>query len=383
MDCQKHLFTLPGGHHYLNCAFLSPLLKSVEKASRRGLRSKHEPWEVTPEQFFENSNRLRNLFAKLVNVTNPERIAIHPAVSYGMATVARNLPVNGRKKIVTVGEQFPSNVYPWMRLCRERNLHLDIVEAPKSRKNRGKKWNRDILNHIDEDTLMVAIGNVHWTDGTLFDLEIIGQKARETGALFAIDGTQSVGALPFDVQKIRPDALVCAGYKWLMGPYSMAMGYFGEAFDDGIPLEEGWIARKNSEDFAGLVDYQEEYQPGAIRYDVGERSNFTLVPMMNAALEQILEWGPANIQQYARELTAEMTERLAQYGYEIEEPDRRSHHLFGIYLGDNIDARALQQKLTAQNVHVSLRGSAVRISVNIFNNEKDIEALEEVLKAMI
>ena len=121
-----------------------------------------------------------------------------------------------------------------------------------------------------------------------------------------IDGTQSVGALPLNVQDVKPDALICAGYKWLMGPYGIALGYFGPRLTGGIPLEEGWIVRKNSEDFTSLIDYEEEYQPGAKRYDVGQRSNFITLPMMREALMQVKEWGIENIREYIQDLTGDL-----------------------------------------------------------------------------
>ena len=90
--------------------------------------------------------------------------------------------------------------------------------------------------------------------------------------------------------EVQPDFLVTASYKWLFGPYSLGFLYVHPRYQDGKPLEHGWIARKNSEDFAGLVNYQDEFQPGARRFDVGERSNFALMPMVLAALQQILAW---------------------------------------------------------------------------------------------
>ena len=380
MDCQKHLFTFPEDHHYLNCAYFSPILKSVEEAGRKGIEQKRTPWRVTPEHFFEDSDRLRGLFARLVNASDAEDIAILPSASYGLSTIANNLPRNTTKKIIVVGEQFPSNVYPWMRFCDETDSELQIIDAPADFKERGKKWNQRILEAINSETLMVAIGNIHWTDGTLFDLKTVGRRAREVGAYFVIDGTQSVGALPFDIQEIQPDALICAGYKWLMGPYSIALGYFGKEFQNGAPLEEGWLDRKGSKDFAGLVNYADEYQPGAIRFDVGERSNFILVPMMIKALEQLLEWGPQNIQSYCRDLTRDLVKELPEAGFQMEDPEWRSHHLFGIRLPEHISAKELQQKLTEQNIHVSVRGSAIRIAPNVYNDERDINALKRVLQ---
>ena len=380
MDCQKHLFSLPHNHHYLNCSFLSPLLKSVEEAGIKGLKGKNRPWQTTPDHFFEDSNVLRENFAKLVNAPSAKDIAIMPGVSYGLATVAKNIDPDKGNSIIIAGEQFPSNVYAWKRFCKDHNCQLKIIDPPKNSENRGQQWNNRILDTIDSDTLLVALGNIHWTDGTLFDLKAIGVKTEKNDAYFAIDGTQSVGAMPIDVQEIKADALICAGYKWLMGPYGMTLGYFGPRLQEGIPLEEGWIVRKNSEDFGRLVDYEDEYQPGAVRFDMGERSNFILVPMMIEALQQILNWGPQNIQAYCKQLTSDLEEGLPDYGYQIEDPDWRAGHMFGIRLPTSVSLKKLQHQLDENNIHVSVRGTAVRISPNVYNDKQDIAMLYDVLK---
>jgi len=379
MDCQKQLFTLDNNHHYLNCSYLSPLPKPVEEAGINGIRQKKKPWSVTPKDFFTNSNQLRSLFADLINAEDPDHIAIIPAVSYGLATVAKNLDPRKGTKIVVAGEQFPSNIYVWKRFCEQHDCELKVVNPPQEFRNRGEKWNQNLQDAINEDTLLVALGNIHWTDGTLFDLKSIGRKARHSDAYFVIDGTQSVGALPFDVQEINPDALICAGYKWLMGPYSMTLGYYGPRLLDGIPLEEGWITRAGSEDFSALINYSDGYQPGARRYDVGERSNFILVPMMIEALKLIKKWNPQNVQNYCHSLTSELVRELPKYGYRIEDEKWRGHHMFGIRLPDHITQEILHKKLNERNIHLSVRGSAIRIAPNVYNDEQDIKALLNLL----
>ena len=185
-----------------------------------------------------------------------------------------------------MGEQFPSNYYPWKKLVEEQDGFLKMVEAPQSFEDRAKVWNQRLLDSIDENTAVVSLGNVHWADGTLIDLKAVRQKTEKYGALMIVDGTQSVGALPFDIETIKPDALICAGYKWLLGPYGTAMAYYGPTFDNGSPIEENWINRLNSEDFQGLVIYQDQYKPKAARYSVGQNSNFFLVPMLSKAIEK-------------------------------------------------------------------------------------------------
>ena len=380
LACQKSRFTLPDGVHYLNCAFMAPLAHAVRTAGIEGIDRRTTPHLISPSDFFEESDQVRRLFSRLVNISDPNRVAIVPSVSYGLATVARNAPVEQGGNIVIVEEQFPSNVYTWRRLCAERGLELKVVQAPeRTSGNRAIAWSARLLAAIDHRTAVVAVPQVHWTDGTLFDLERVGDRARECHALLVVDGTQSVGALPFDVNRVRPDALVCAAYKWLLGPYSTGLAYFGPVFDHGTPIEENWITRRGSEAFADLVTYRDEYQPAAIRYDVGERSNFTLLPMLAAALELILKWTVPAIQDYCRVLTRDLTRTLQERGYWIEEDLGRGGHLFGIRVRDSVDTTRLAERLRRRQVTVSLRGDAIRVAPHLYNDAADIEALLDAL----
>lgn len=378
LACQKSRFSLPDDEHYLNCAYMSPLSVAVESAGITGVARKRVPSRLSQSDFFTESMRARTLFARLVNAPDPSRVAIIPAASYGLAIAANNLPAVAGQTIVVTHEQFPANVYPWRRL-EARGVELRTVRPPDGAEGRGREWNARLLAAIDDRTAIVALGHVHWTDGTKFDLEAIGRRAREVGAALVVDGTQSVGALPFDVQAIQPDALVCATYKWLTGPYSMGFAYLGPRFDDGEPLEETWIGRAGSEHFKDLVNYRDDYQPGAIRYDVGERTNFALMPMAIAGLEQLLEWQPARIQEYVAALTAPLFDRVRAAGYTVEDAAFRGAHLFGLRAAAGVDITAVNDRLRARKVHVSLRGSAIRVSPHVYNDARDIDALADAL----
>jgi selenocysteine lyase/cysteine desulfurase len=281
--------------------------------------------------------------------------------------------------VVVVGEDFPSNMYTWRKATKRSASDLRVV-APPSSDRRGAEWNTRVLEAIDRNTAVVSIPHVHWTDGTRFDLLEIGNAARKAGAALVVDGTQSVGALPFDVEAIQPDALICAGYKWLLGPYSISIAYFGSRYDRGEPIEENWIARHGSEDFQRLIDYQDEYAPGAIRYDGGERSNFILLPMFIAALRLILELQPERIQQYCLRLIDEPVERARELGFTVEDAQWRGAHLFGLRVPERLDLKRLHQAMLARRVVASLRGSALRVSPNVYNTPGDLDALVQVLR---
>lgn len=380
LPCQKNLFTLPEGQHYLNCAYMSPLSKRVEAAGLKGLLAKRAPASIGANDFFDTSIRVRDKFGELVNAP-AKNMALIPAASYGLAIAAKNTQIGKGQEILMLEEQFPSNVYTWMRLAETSGAHLNIIKPPTPAANRGHTWNQRILEGINKKTAIVALAPVHWADGTLFDLEAIGRRAREVGAAFIVDGTQSVGALPFDVETILPDALICAGYKWLMGPYSTGIAYLGPRYLNGTPLEENWINRKNSENFGGLVQYTGDYQPGAIRFDVGERSNFTLLPMLDAALSHLLEWGVHNIQAYCSALVDEFCQKLIPLGYGLETKQWRASHLFGVRVRSDLSMERLMEAISAANISVSRRGNAIRVSPHVYNDATDLEALARVFIA--
>jgi selenocysteine lyase/cysteine desulfurase len=378
LPCQAAEFSLPPDHHYLNCAYMSPMPRRVERVGNEAIAAKRIPSAVTAEDFFRNGELLRQAFAELIGATNPAQVAIIPSASYGLATAAKNLPVRQGDRIVTLREQFPSNVYTWTRLARENGATVVHIE-PEPGPGRGARWNLRILESIDAKTAIVALPHVHWADGTLFDLEAIGRRCREVDAALIIDGTQSVGALPLDLAEVQPDALICAGYKWLLGPYSIGAAWFGPRFDGGTPLEENWISRKDSQDFAGLVSYQEEYGPGASRYDVGERSNFILLPMLLEALGLLNQWRPEAIQAYCRTIAQPIVSAAKELGFGVEDEDARGSHLFGLRLPAGMEPAPLKEALAKRNVSVSIRGDAIRVSPNVYNSADDVGALVEGL----
>ena len=376
--CRRDDFSVPADVHYLNCAYMGPLPRVAEHAGTEAIRDKSTPWTVGPDDFFQTSESVRRAFAALVGGDAAE-VALHPSVSYAVATAARNLPVARGSSIVLLAEQFPGNVYAWHRVARESGARIVTVARPESA-TPGALWNERVLDAIGPDTAVVAMPQIHWTDGTVFDLARIGRRVRDVGAALVVDGTQSIGAMPFSVREVQPDLVVAAGYKWLLGPYSTALTWLGERFADGVPLEEGWIAREGSEDFQGLVDYTDAYAPGRVRYDVGERSNFALLPVLEASLGYVNGFGPAAIRDWCATISRPLLDRARELGFGVEDDAYRARHLFGLRMPAGVDLRALRDLLTARRIHVSLRGSALRVSPHVYNDEHDVAALVAALE---
>jgi selenocysteine lyase/cysteine desulfurase len=377
LPSQRHLFDIPADVAFLNCAYMSPLPKASVAAGERGLKRKQNPWGIAPRDFFTGSEAVRALFARLINA-QPGDIAFAPAVSYGMAQAAANIALSKTQTIVTLAEQFPSNVYPWMDLAERTSARFVTVPRPAD-----DDWTAALLAFINQSTGVVAVPNCHWTDGGLIDLATVGAACRRVGAALCVDGAQSVGALPFDVKLIDPDYLVAPCYKWLLGPYSFGFLYVAPRRQNGLPIEHNWIARRNSEDFANLVNYQRAFQDGARRFDVGERSNFALMPVAEASLKLIADWTVPRVLATLALRTEAIAQRArAELGIDSVPADRRAGHYLGLRFRGGVPAD-LPARLAAENVHVSVRGSAMRVTPHLWNSDADVERLFAVLKAAV
>lgn len=368
---QRHRFEVPREITYLNCAAMTPQLRSVRAAGEAALARNAEPWRIRVADWFTGSEELRQLFGRIVGA-GAESVAIIPAASYGLATAAANLEAGPKDTVVLVAEDFPSNVYTWRSFAKRTGANIVTVK-----RESGQSWADAICHAVDERTRVVAVPNVHWTDGALIDLGRVGRAAREAEAALVVDASQSIGAMPFDVAEVRPDYLISVGYKWLLGPFGLSYMYLDPARHGGRPLEENWISREGSENFATLVDYHDAYRPGARRFDVGQRTHLTLTPMAVAGLKQIVEWEVPRIAATLSAVTGRIEQRARSIGLEVT-GGPRAPHIIGIRL-PKARLEAIGAALAESKVYVGIRGPAIRVAPHLYTSDEDIDRLFHAL----
>jgi selenocysteine lyase/cysteine desulfurase len=274
-----------------------------------------------------------------------------------------------------MAEEFPANVLPWRRTAEQTGAMIDTI----ARSAQGD-WTAAVLEGLRPGVRVVALPNCHWTDGARFDLAAIGARCRQIDAALVVDATQSLGAMPLDLDAVDPDFVVAAGYKWLLCPYGFGLMYASRRWQHARPLEESWLARAGAEDFANLVDYSDVYRPGARRFDVSETCVGTILPGAIAALEQLQAWGVGRLADSLAAINARIAGEAETLGFQV--PLARAPHMFGArlplaYGGD------LVATLRERGVHVSRRGQSVRFAPHLHVTEADLAQLCAALEAAV
>jgi selenocysteine lyase/cysteine desulfurase len=380
----RSAFAVPGDVAYFNTASLSPALHSVLDAGAAALERRARPWTVTAPDWFDEVEQLRSrvavLFGDAGEPGDPGAgVALVPATSYGFATAARNLPLRAGEVVVVLAEEYPSGIYTWRRHAARSGAR--IVTATRAG---GQEWAdvvEAVLDTTGERTAVVSVPQVHWTDGAWVDLDRVAARAHALGAALVVDASQSLGVVPCDVTALRPDFVVAVGYKWLLGPFGRGYLWVAPRHREGEPLEENWIGRAGSEDFARLVDYRDEYQPGARRFDQGQRTAFELTPMALAAVGQVLDWGVDAIAAHVEAITTSIVDRVRDLG--LDPPaGRHGPHMVGLPLPERARGTVVGA-LAERGVHAAVRGEVLRVSSYRHVTGADVDRLVDALGAAL
>lgn len=271
---------------------------------------------------------------------------------------------------------------------------MRVVPAP-SLLPEGVSWTEAVLSRIDASTGVVAVVPTFWTSGHVLDLMVIGARCRELGAALVIDGTQSIGAVEFDVRAVQPDFVLCSGYKWLLCPYGVSFLWAAPPYATGAGARglelHGWDSLTTGrgratwglpggEDVAtGVLDMSGSHN--ARRFDAGELcGNWMTLPGAIAALEQLLEWTPAAVGGGIAPLCDRIADAAEQRGWRPTPAAARAPHMIGIERGAPWPGDLAPRCWERHGVHVSLRGGMLRVAPHLYNSEEDCDRLMDALE---
>jgi cysteine desulfurase / selenocysteine lyase len=363
---------------YLNLAGQSPMPKVSLRAIQAALADKKYPHHRTDSVFYEIPNRIRRSIAQLIGAKT-EEIAVTTGASAGVIAVAYALDWKPGDEVITAVREFPLQYTIWKPMEERAGLKLKIA-GPRERFMTAD----DLIAALTPDTRLVSVSLVRFDDGSLLDAGRLADACHAQGTYLLLDVSQCCGAFPMDVRKLGADFLVCAGYKWLFGPFGT--GFFWikqELLSQVRPAPFYWMAIEGSDNFAKLNFADPQPADSAKRWDAPEWAshfNFNLVGM-DASLEFVLRMGAERVEKHNRGLIDLMYERLPKDRCIPASPlDAARRGPYGCFAARSPEKTAeLYQKLHAENVIVSLREGNIRVSPHLYNTERDIDRLISVI----
>jgi cysteine desulfurase/selenocysteine lyase len=368
----RSLFSHTGRVVYLNHAALSPPpVKTVEAVTAQ-MKDVAENGTLHYRQWMAVKERARKLAAGMIHA-RPEQVAFMRNTSDALSTVANGLRWREGENVVTFRGEFPSNVYPWLRLGQAQNVEVRFCEE-----RDGRVDVNELLGLIDKETRIVALSQVQYGSGFRADLERIGRAARLHDALLVVDVIQGMGALPLNVEAELIDAAAGACHKWLLTPEGVGLLYLSERALERIrPTLVGWMSVPDPEDYG---NFEQGWTRGALAWETGTAPT-AILHGLEASLTLLQETGVERIAAHLEQLTDYLCENLKGRDYKLVSSRRAGEksQIVCIQHSGDWSPMALYHHLRNQGIIAAPRGTRLRISPHLYNTIDDIDALLSAL----
>ena len=367
----RSLFPIAERCAFLNHAGVSPVnTRAVEAMRAFNELTAHVSFADLFEDVANTLLDLRQRIATLVNAHSADEIVLMPNTATGINTAALSLPLHPGDNVLVLDGDYPANIYPWMNLAhrgvltkfvptRDGGLDLDLLRA-----------------RIDSHTRVIALSSVLFATGFRNDLVAVGKLCREYGLFFVVDGIQSLGALPFDVQEAYVDFLACGSLKWLLGPSGGGFLYVRDELMEEL-VAGAYVGAASVVNPENFLDYNFTLQPTAARFALGSQ-NFLGMLGVHASISLIQEVGIDQIAERVLALTSVAIDDLRRRGYRFS-ASTAPEHRSGIVIVEVDDPLAASQRLKAAGIITVPRGKGVRLAPHFYNTEEELLRVGEVL----
>lgn len=358
---------------YFNSAYFGPSPYRVKQKVSNALYKELDPSFVMYNTWIGIPDRVRKQIAKFMNCADDD-VCLQTSTTDIINIVANGYDFKKDDYVITLEDEYPSLVLPFM--LREQNSDMKFKMLP------GSCINPDELKkHLPKQTKIFVASHVTFNTGRRLDIISLGKFLKENDILFVLDATQSVGGIQLTKEELSyVDVLACSVYKWILGPYGGAFGIFNERAQKLIHHRNGnWITSPNSKNVYDLLKYTTDTLDGARKYDRGQSPNMLVNAALEAALEFHIDIGPKNIEIKNAKVRDFFLENYPKNKFDL------------ITTGDNLgnivclksksgDSIQLETNLKHHHIDVSVRQGNLRLSFHVFNYEKQVETLLEVLE---
>ena len=371
-DTLRALFPVTERAIYLNHAAVSAPPVPTINAVQSQLADVSQNGSVNFRNWIAVKENARQIVARMLGAL-PEQVAFTRNTSDGLSTVANGLGWRLGDNLVTFRSEFPSNIYPWLRvrdalgvevrMCEERNGRIDLDE---------------FIRLIDDKTRIVALSQIQFASGFRADLARIGRAARSHDALLVVDVVQALGVVPIDVQSELVDVAAAACHKWLLTPEGVGLLYLSERARERIqPTLVGWTSVPNPEDYS---NFEQGWNKGTLAWETGT-GPIALIHGLEASLKLLHDVGIPHIQAYLETLTDHLCERLRHTQYEIVSSRRTGEksQIVCIRHTGGLSSMDLYTHLKKRNIITAPRGDRLRISPHLYNTTEEMDELVNAL----
>jgi len=366
-------------HHldtiFFNSAYFGPSPYSAKTKVTRAMHKELDPSFFSYNTWMGIPERERELIARLLNCS-PDNITHSTSTSDIINIVANGIKLDKDDIVCSVNHDYPSNVLPWMRASETRGIKFELI-ALEDQIVPTREW---LAKKLPKNCKVFDMSYVTFDTGKRMNILEIGKLCKERDIFFIVDATQALGGMPITKEELEViDVLACSSYKWMLGPYGHAFGYFSDRALEMVEHKNGnWVVSPNSKVVYNLLDYTTETLPGARKYDRGQSPNMLVNACLEGGLEFLLQVGLEEVEKHNHYLRDYFLENYPKKKFNMITPQDAMANILCLKATSS-DPIELERELKYRNVDVSIRQGNIRLSFHIFNT---VDQVNELIRAL-
>lgn len=357
-------------------------------ASPKAIFEEYQQWqlkiEAEPFRFFlfDGPRYLKEAREALSNYVNcdSEDIVFMTNPTTAVNVVAKNFPLEEGDEILSTDLEYGACDRTWNYYCKKAGAKYirQTIQLPIQGKQQILE---DFWSGYTENTKAIFISHITSATALILPIPEIVDEAKQRGLVTIIDGAHVPGHIPLDIQALDPDIYVGACHKWMCTPKGSTFLYAKKDYQSSLdPLIVSWGYEAMEPSNSQFLDYHE-------MQGTRDFSAFLVTPFVIDYLDQNNWWEKSAM---AKQLILENYQDLCDIlGSDPICPISSDFlgQMCSVPISNEI-AKTLNQDLFDQyqiEIPVSQMESRffLRLSLNAYNTQKDIDYLKNCLRELL
>lgn len=363
----EYLFT--DGIAYLNTGTLGPCRRETIEASMKAW----EGLESYPVKYYgrngaeELAEKTRITAARFLGCDLSE-IVITNSTTSGMNAVAQGMRLKAGDRIIVTDQEHGGGLLGWEYFAKYYGIAIDKLVIPRGENNAEAILDRT-RKLIQKNTKLISASHVFSSTGLRMPIAEISALARSKGILCVVDGAQSVGAIKVNVKELGCHAYATSGHKWLMGPKGTGILYIA----------------KDAQSIIRPMQFEESYNTYS---DGNGVVNLACILGLAKAIEYLESVGIEKVEAHDLSLRNRLYDKLKNVrNLTIVSPPAGplASPMLACLLPDPIKNTTVVQtllnkhKISIRPTHKEFGFNGIRFCTHIFNTEKEVDRVADVL----
>jgi len=372
----NHQFLLDPSITFLNFGSFGACPKPIfDKYQEIQLEMERDPVRFMVKSGIDKLNQARIELANyvgcqaedIVYVTNP---------SYAINTIAKSIRLQKGDEVLSTNLEYGALVRTWDYYCEkagarfvQQKIQLPIVSK--------EAFINDFWKGYTSHTKAIFISQITSSTGLILPIKEICIEAKKRGLLTIVDGAHVPGHIPLNINDLLADVYTGACHKWMMAPKGSSFLYVNKENQHWVdPLLISWGFKSDFPSSSTFIDY---HQTAGTR----DFSAFLTVPF---CIEYMKQHNWVQKAEKCQELVINNAKELASnLGFSPISPIDKNFigQLFSIPIQTNDPIGLYNTLYTEYSIQIPVTQhesrNFVRFSIQVFNTQKDINRLVEVL----